>query len=193
MDNFLEGIARLRHWYNNPNEKSNKYKPYLLSLNRVLPSSKRSIKAPTKCKTSVYVLMEICLQWSKRLCPKANRLILCLCSLWSYEKNSKKKQQVFCTNWTDFLKACYLPIKRKTSKIFIVFLGPICMHKEKEVCTLYCESFWIKKVKKWMIFLWQTTQTRYMLRGNSLFQSLFEIFWNFYSLKKSFAKKISKI
>ena len=31
MENFLEGIALLRHCYNNPNEKSNKYKPSLLS------------------------------------------------------------------------------------------------------------------------------------------------------------------
>ena len=37
------------------------------SLNRALPSRKCSIKAPAKCETSVYVLTEICLQWSKRL------------------------------------------------------------------------------------------------------------------------------
>ena len=27
---------------------------------------------PAKCKSSVYVLIEICLQWSKRLGPKSN-------------------------------------------------------------------------------------------------------------------------
>ena len=32
MEHFLEGIAWLRHWYINPNEKSNKYKSSLLSL-----------------------------------------------------------------------------------------------------------------------------------------------------------------
>ena len=31
MANFLEGIAPLRHWYINPNEKSNKYISTLLS------------------------------------------------------------------------------------------------------------------------------------------------------------------
>ena len=31
MDHFIEGIAPLRHWYINPNEKSNKYKLSLLS------------------------------------------------------------------------------------------------------------------------------------------------------------------
>ena len=31
MEHFLEGIAPLRHWYINPNEKSNKYKSSLLS------------------------------------------------------------------------------------------------------------------------------------------------------------------
>ena len=30
MEHFLEGIAPLRHWYINPNEKSNKYKSSLL-------------------------------------------------------------------------------------------------------------------------------------------------------------------
>ena len=36
-----------------------------------LPSSKFSIKSPAKCKTSIYVLIEICLQWSKWLGPLA--------------------------------------------------------------------------------------------------------------------------
>ena len=31
MEYFLEGIAASRHWYINPNEKSNKYKSSLLS------------------------------------------------------------------------------------------------------------------------------------------------------------------
>ena len=39
------------------------------NINGALPSSKCSIKAPAKCKTSVYVLLEICLQWSKPLGP----------------------------------------------------------------------------------------------------------------------------
>ena len=39
------------------------------SLNGALPSRKCSIKAPAKCKTSVCVLIEICLQWSKWLGP----------------------------------------------------------------------------------------------------------------------------
>ena len=29
MEHLFEGIAPLRHWYNNPNDKSNKYKYYL--------------------------------------------------------------------------------------------------------------------------------------------------------------------
>ena len=40
------------------------------SLNRALPTWKCSIKAPAKCKTFLYVFMEICLQWSKWLGPK---------------------------------------------------------------------------------------------------------------------------
>ena len=31
MEHFLEGIDPLRHWYINPNEKSNNYKSSLLS------------------------------------------------------------------------------------------------------------------------------------------------------------------
>ena len=31
MEHFLEGIGPLRHWYINPNKKSNKYKSSLLS------------------------------------------------------------------------------------------------------------------------------------------------------------------
>ena len=31
MEHFVEGIALLRHWYINPNEKSNKYISSLLS------------------------------------------------------------------------------------------------------------------------------------------------------------------
>ena len=48
------------------------------SLNRALPSRKCSIKTPAKCKTSVYVLTEICLQWSKWLVPKLHPLCLIL-------------------------------------------------------------------------------------------------------------------
>ena len=33
MEQILEGIAPLRHWYINQNEKSNKYKSYPLSFN----------------------------------------------------------------------------------------------------------------------------------------------------------------
>ena len=36
------------------------------SLNSELPSRKCSDKAPAKCKTSAYVLTEICLQWSTK-------------------------------------------------------------------------------------------------------------------------------
>ena len=39
------------------------------SFNRALPLRKCFIKAPAICKTSVYVLTEICLQWSKWLGP----------------------------------------------------------------------------------------------------------------------------
>ena len=56
MEHFLEGIAPLRHWYINPNEKSNKCKSSLLSqlikLNGALPSRKCSIKASVKSNTS---------------------------------------------------------------------------------------------------------------------------------------------
>ena len=63
MEYFLEGIVLLRHWYINPNEKSKKYNSSLLSqLSKAFPSRKWSIKAPAKCKTSSYVLTEICLQ-----------------------------------------------------------------------------------------------------------------------------------
>ena len=68
MEHFLEGIALLRHWYINSNEKINKYKSSLLRVNLpkpyngALPSRKCSIKTPAKCKPSVYVLNEISLQ-----------------------------------------------------------------------------------------------------------------------------------
>ena len=67
MEHFHEGITPLRHWYFNPNEKSNKYKSSLLeltyqSLNGALPSRKYSMNAPAKCQTSIYVMTEICLQ-----------------------------------------------------------------------------------------------------------------------------------
>ena len=39
------------------------------SLNRALPSRKCSIKTSAKCKTSVFVLLEIWLQWSEWLGP----------------------------------------------------------------------------------------------------------------------------
>ena len=58
MEHLFEGIAQLRHWYINPNEK---FELTYLSLNGALPSRKCSSKAPAKCKTSVYVLTEICL------------------------------------------------------------------------------------------------------------------------------------
>ena len=31
MEHYIEGITSLRHWYINPNEKSNKFKSSLLS------------------------------------------------------------------------------------------------------------------------------------------------------------------
>ena len=45
-------------------------------LNGALPWRKYSIKAPTKWKTSVYALTEICLQWSKQLDPKWSQIKL---------------------------------------------------------------------------------------------------------------------
>ena len=48
MEHVLEGIAPLRHCYINPKG--------------ALPLRKCSIKPPTKCKTTIYVLKEICLQ-----------------------------------------------------------------------------------------------------------------------------------
>ena len=61
---FLEGITLLRqHIY--PNEKRKRSKYTYQSLNSALPSRKGSIKAPTKCKTFVYLLTETYHQWSK--------------------------------------------------------------------------------------------------------------------------------
>ena len=36
MEHFLEGISILRHWYIDPNEKSNKYKSSLLNLKALM-------------------------------------------------------------------------------------------------------------------------------------------------------------
>ena len=75
MEHFLGGIAPLRHWRINPNEKSNKYNSFELtyqSLNGTLPSRKFSILRHlinAKPLFNVYFLMEIYLQWSKRLGP----------------------------------------------------------------------------------------------------------------------------
>ena len=76
MEHFLEGIAPLRHWYINPNEKGNKYKSSLLSqLTKALTEHFLQGNVPLgnllhKCKTSAFVLTEICLQRCKRLDPK---------------------------------------------------------------------------------------------------------------------------
>ena len=57
----MRRVTNILFWVNSP-------KP----LNGALPSRKCSIKAPAKFKTSVYVLTDIYLQWSKRLCPWLN-------------------------------------------------------------------------------------------------------------------------
>ena len=44
-------------------------------LNGAIPSRKCSIKAPAKWRHSVYVLMDICLQWSKWLGPLAEETV----------------------------------------------------------------------------------------------------------------------
>ena len=49
MEHFLEGIAPLRHWYINPDEKSNKYKSSLLSyLTKALTEDFLQGKDPLK-------------------------------------------------------------------------------------------------------------------------------------------------
>ena len=74
MEHFLEGIAPFWKWYTNPNENSNKYKSSLLSeLTKALTEHFLQGNIPLRRllnsnpPTSVYVLMEICLQWSKQL------------------------------------------------------------------------------------------------------------------------------
>ena len=51
MQNFFKGIAPMRHWYINPNEKNDKYQSSLLNklinaLKGALPPRKYSVKAP---------------------------------------------------------------------------------------------------------------------------------------------------
>ena len=49
MEHLREGIASLRHWYINPNEKSNKYKSSLLSyLTKVLMEHFRQGNIPLR-------------------------------------------------------------------------------------------------------------------------------------------------
>ena len=62
------------------------------SLNGALPTRKYSIKAPVKCKISVYDLTEICLQCSKRLVSKYSYLIFV-----SNFTGKKKYFFVFCS------------------------------------------------------------------------------------------------
>ena len=67
MEQFLEGIAPLRDWYFNPNEKSNKYKSSLLSLSKWFFSISRLIvrksqlEAPLKSEENIWVLGLICI------------------------------------------------------------------------------------------------------------------------------------
>ena len=73
MEHFLEGITPLRHWYINPNEKSNiqffSSELTYQSLNGALPSRKCSIKAPAKCKTPV-------LSWQRSTFNEVNDWVL---------------------------------------------------------------------------------------------------------------------
>ena len=49
MEHFLEGVAPLRHWYTNPNEKSNKYKSSLLNkLTKALAEHFLQVNVPLR-------------------------------------------------------------------------------------------------------------------------------------------------
>ena len=74
MEHFLEGIAPLRHWYINPNEKSNTYKSSLLSkptkaLTEYFPQGNVPLRLLLNAKPPFMSWQEILLQWSKRLGP----------------------------------------------------------------------------------------------------------------------------
>ena len=104
MEYFLEGIAPLTQMKRVTNTNI-LFWTKKQSLNGALPSRKCSVKAPANFKTSVYVLMEICLQWSKWLVPilyivsmlmhyAAQKVLMLLCLLSKYERchNTKVKK-----------------------------------------------------------------------------------------------------
>ena len=69
MEHFFEGITPLRQLVHWPITNILFWVNLPISLNGALPSRKCSFKAPAKCKIFINVLLEICLQWIKRLGP----------------------------------------------------------------------------------------------------------------------------
>ena len=78
MEHFLEGIAPLRNWCINLNERSNKIQLLAFELTYQSLNGSTSVMEPAKCKTSIYVLMEICLQYTKRLDPSFIKMAVTL-------------------------------------------------------------------------------------------------------------------
>ena len=64
-----------------------------------IPSSKCSVEAPAKCKISIYVLMEICLQWSKWLEPKSTLKPLQWNSFEELQQISESKMSSDLRKW----------------------------------------------------------------------------------------------
>ena len=117
------------------------------SLNGALSSRKCSIKASTNCKTSVYVLTDICLQCSKWLGPMV-------------EYADRKKYYIFLhrlISWTRQMLQLYL-IKSITSSVMgnqlnsiISFSFSPLQHIFRQYFTKHHSFFWKKMHKKFCI------------------------------------------
>ena len=98
------------------------------SLNAALPSRKCSIKALAKCKHLVYVLMEICLQWSNGLGPS---LPWYFNSLWQKPKESFVKYLQGWRNQTQILIYQYFPrwiTEKYLNQLFWLWCQKICLN-----------------------------------------------------------------
>ena len=103
--NYLEGIAPLRHWYVNPNERSNNNKSSVLNLTKALTEYFLQGNIPlrqllnAKPQFIYWLLTEIWLQWSKWLeyalqialeCSSRRLIVVLNFVIQNWKKNFKR-------------------------------------------------------------------------------------------------------
>ena len=97
-------------------------------INEAIPSRKCSITTPAKCKTSVYVLTEICLQWSKRSCP---RYVLGIFNSWKLNFFNTVLCSLFFISLCQELRVCQT---KKSLQFFPVKLLKFMSIWRKQKC-----------------------------------------------------------